>query len=211
MSRSDKAQGLLLRAAIPFWAFALGGTTLAWALLGCPWVAVLGHIALLAGVFRLWHRALHDPRSGPLYRQHERHHLNHSSRQYLATSYHSEDGLLQELSLGAAALVLLAGSAALGTAPRTLGACSVAYASLIVGGGWMHRAMHVSGHWLGRFGWFRALRSLHVQHHIDTATNLGIIECGFDALAGTLRLPGMARLRRAGATEAGSVAEDAPG
>lgn len=74
----------------------------------------------------------------------------------------------------------------------------------------MHRAMHVSGHRLGRFGWFRALRSLHVQHHIDTATNLGIIECGFDALAGTLRAPGKAGLRRGGATESPAAAEDVP-
>lgn len=173
----------------PFWGLALGGTTLAWALLCTPWLVVFGHIVALTAIFHLWHVALHDPRSGPLYRQHQRHHQIHSGRRFLSAHYHSDEGLLQELTLLAAAALLLFALALLGSSGRTLCTCAVASLVLVVGGGWLHRAMHIADSGLGRFAWFRLLRRLHLQHHVDPSCNLGIIECGLDALRGSLRLP----------------------
>lgn len=189
MVTSGRFAILWLHAVAPFWGLVLGFTTLAWAVLGCSWLGVFLHIVALTTVFHLWHAALHDPRSGRLYLQHQQHHQIHSGRRFLAARYHSEDGLLQELTLFAAAAFLLVISAVLGSPGRVLGPCALAYVALIVGGGFLHRVMHVQDHWLGRFRWFRVLRSLHVQHHIDPTHNLGIIECGLDAMHGSLRFP----------------------
>ena len=190
MGKFSGSASLWLHAVAPFWGLALSGTTLVSALLGVSWLALFGHIAALTLVFHLWHVALHDPRSGRLYVQHQRHHQIHSGRSFLSAHYHSEDGLLQELTLFFAAVILLGISAALGQSGRMLATCALAYVALIVAGGWLHRVMHVSGHVLGRFRWFRVLRSLHFQHHVDPRSNLGIIECGIDALHGSLQLPG---------------------
>lgn len=188
MGKIDQAGVPFLRAVAPFWVAAMGGTTLTWVLLGTPWLAVLGHIALLALIFHLWHRAMHDPRSGPLYRQHARHHdALHSAERFLAVRYLGEGGLLQEVTLSLAAAALLVASARLGTAPWTLTSCAVAYVVVVAAGAWLHRAMHTSGHWLGGIRWFRDLRKLHWLHHVDPASNMGIIECAFDAVFGTLR------------------------
>jgi sterol desaturase/sphingolipid hydroxylase (fatty acid hydroxylase superfamily) len=193
MGRLAESSQIWLHAIAPFWGLVLVGVTLVSALLPVPWLAVFAHMAALTCVFHLWHIALHDRRSGPLYRQHQRHHATHSGRHFLAARYHSEGGVLQELSLLFAAAILAAISALLGASAPMLITCALASVALIVAGGALHRAMHVADHPLGRFRWFCLLRRLHVGHHIDPSSNLGIIECGLDALKGSLRTPGHLR------------------
>ncbi len=66
--------------------------------------------------------------------------------------------------------------------------------SLTLGGGlyawfvvnYLHKAFHLDGHWLNRFGWFRNLVRLHDIHHW-AACNYGILFFGMDRLFKTLR------------------------
>lgn len=180
----------LVRVLSPFW-IATGAVDLllSMALGGGFGQLALHSIALVLG-FHGWHRALHDPRSGRLFRQHQRHHVHNYPPQRPDTPrYLCDGGAAQEWSLALVALGLLALSALLGMSLPVLAGCALSDLALLVAGEGLHRAMHTSGTPLLRFRWFRDLRALHLRHHSDPTTHFGIVEYGVDGLLGSLRRP----------------------
>lgn len=195
----------LARVLLPFWLAPVAFDLLLAVPLGARAGVFTAHAAVLVLAFHAWHRALHDPRSGPLFRQHSRHHVQNYPRHRPATPrYLADGGVAQEVSLSLCALAILLGSALLGTPPGTLFGCALGFAGLLVGGGYLHRAMHTQPTPLARYRWFRDLRALHLRHHIDARSNFGIVEYGVDALLGSLRGPVRSP---AAATEPASIVE----
>lgn len=180
----------LARVLLPFWLAPVAFDLLIAVPLGARAGVFTAHAAVLVLAFHAWHRALHDPRSGPLFRQHSRHHVQNYPRHRPATPHYLADGgAAQEVSLAVCALAILLGSALLGTPPGTLIGCALGFAGLLVGGAYLHRAMHTQPTPLARYRWFADLRALHLRHHIDARSNFGIVEYGVDALLGSLRRP----------------------
>ncbi len=86
--------------------------------------------------------------------------------------------LLAAVTIALAFLLLPARFAA----PLTLGGAM--YAWFVVNR--LHKAFHIDGHWLNRFGWFKSLVVLHDIHHWAPC-NYGILFFGMDRLFNTLR------------------------
>lgn len=188
----------LLRVLSPFW-IATAGLDLLFS--GLPGGHVGGFavhgLALVVG-FHAWHRALHDPRSGLLFRLHVRHHvMNYPASRPTTARYLADGGEGQEVSLAVIALGLLVASALLGTRPVALAGYALGFAAMLVAGGALHRAMHTRRTPLLAFGWFRDMRLLHLRHHIDPKVNFGIVEYGLDALLGSLVRPLRSRVEPA--------------
>jgi sterol desaturase/sphingolipid hydroxylase (fatty acid hydroxylase superfamily) len=55
---------------------------------------------------------------------------------------------------------------------------------------YVHAQFHIEASALERFSWFRRLKDLHRQHHIDPDTNFGVLEFMCDRLMGTLVMGG---------------------
>ncbi|HNN97670.1 MAG TPA: sterol desaturase family protein [Pseudomonadota bacterium] len=187
----------LVRILSPFW-IATAGLDLLFS--GLPGGHVGGFavhgLALVVG-FHAWHRALHDPRSGRLFRLHVRHHvMNYPASRPTTARYLADGGPGQELSLALIALGLLAASALLGTRPLVLAGYALGFAAMLVAGGALHRAMHTQRTPLLVFRWFRDMRLLHQRHHVDPKVNFGIVEYGLDALLGSLVRPLRSRVEQ---------------
>jgi sterol desaturase/sphingolipid hydroxylase (fatty acid hydroxylase superfamily) len=119
------------------------------------------------------HRWLHATEQ----REHEAHHWEiYPPSNFLSYRYENPSHwatLYQFLVYGGpVALAFLAVSYWLGWAPALhgLGSClALGFADQ-----YLHDAVHIRGHWLERFSWFRRLRLLHVTHHLDPESNYGI-------------------------------------
>jgi len=188
----------LVRVLSPFW-IATAGLDLLFS--GLPGGHVGGFavhgLALVVG-FHAWHRALHDPRSGRLFRLHVRHHvMNYPASRPTTARYLADGGPGQEVSLAVIALGLLVASALLGTQPVALAGYALGFAAMLVAGGALHRAMHTRRTPLLAFRWFRDMRALHQRHHVDPKVNFGIVEYGLDALLRSLVPPLRSRVEPA--------------
>lgn len=140
------------------------------------------------------HRLAHWRRGGAVYRAHMAHHEVLYGREFLSDAYRdppaSGSSVLAFLPfvLGLAALFVL-------VAPAPLGA---ALALECLGLAWLnsyiHDGLHVRRFWLARFRWFRRLRRLHRQHHLDMSTNFGIFTWLWDRAFRTFRDPAAKRV-----------------
>ncbi len=172
-----------LRDLAPFWILpaVFDGLSL-WILHTRP-SAVFIHVIALVIWFHTWHRLLHDPRAGELFRLHRLHHAKlYPASRLLTAHYEGEGGSLQQISLALGALVILLLSALCGTSAKTVCACACVFTLLLAGGNWFHHALHRSPTRMERFAWFRRMREYHFVHHLEQNKNFGIIEYGFDGL-----------------------------
>ncbi len=152
--------------------------------------AALGTAFLVLGAGYLVHWLAHRPETGALYRGHMVHHTElYPPGAFLSERYLSPPAsksfvlafLPFAVSLVLAAFLML---------PRWL-AVLVTIETAIIGwaSNYLHDAFHVQGFWLERLQWFGRLRRLHVQHHDDMRTNLGIFLWLWDRLLGTFHDP----------------------
>lgn len=136
-----------------------------------------------------FHRFLHTKYAGPFHRNHLVHHLE----KYPANDFTSPDyrkagkanTLWPFLATG-----LFIGAVALWLTPLWFSLPLIFNLSLV---GYLNDTIHESTHLnptkLVKYQWFRVLRDLHLQHHLNLKTNYGIFSFWADRLAGTYRLP----------------------
>ncbi len=152
-------------------------------------IAALGLLYLtVQGAGYLVHRLAHWPGGGTIYRVHRVHHERlYPSSDFLSDAYRNPPrkdssvlGFLPyHLLLCALGFLFLRPGVAL---------LAAVLASLIAwANSYVHDGLHVRSFWLERFRWFHHLRALHLQHHRDTSTNLGIFTWTWDFLLGTFR------------------------
>jgi hypothetical protein len=149
---------------------------------------LLAYLAV-QGAGYLVHRLAHWPGGGSLYRAHQVHHAAYPPSDFVSDVYRApgrkESSVLgflpYHVALCALGFLIL----------RPAVAFVVAIAATLIGwaNSYVHDGLHVRGFWLERFGWFHRLRALHLQHHRDVATNLGIFSWLWDRLAGSFRAP----------------------
>lgn len=162
-------------------------------------VFLLELLAVLIGTFIFgglvgWvvHRFLHNPLAGRLYQAHKTHHEvkyppeDIESKTYRSAGAHS--GVL--LFAPFVAIVVVA----VGLVLHWLHVPTWAYlvflaetAVIAYLNDAIHEATHVRGHWLEAFDWFWKAKRLHLQHHLDYGTNLGIFWFGWDRLLKTFQ------------------------
>ena len=123
----------------------------------------------------LVHRVLHSPRMGKLHRDHVHHHTTiYPPDDFLSDTYREPPGGDSQGLYYLTPILLLAIAALLvfgwiyGVVVMLLGT------AVLKANGYLHDATHIRGHKLEKYAWFLQLRRMHVQHHINEATNLGI-------------------------------------
>jgi sterol desaturase/sphingolipid hydroxylase (fatty acid hydroxylase superfamily) len=148
-------------------------------------------LALLIGFFAfeaagyVLHRLLHSRWTGSLNRAHMAHHLvKYPPRDFLSPSYRrtgSDSTLLRFVIAGVAVALLVAL-----LFPLALSLPLLAELALIGGvNAYVHDSLHVDGHWLERYPWYRKWRQTHFVHHVDMTKNFGIVSFWADWVAGT--------------------------
>lgn len=152
---------------------------------------------LAQGLGYFVHRLLHWPRAGALHRAHMGHHERlYPARDFLSETYrrpaHGENTVL----LFAPFFVTLAVAVILALPSQTAALLLVELAALAWLNDCLHDALHVRGFWLERFAFFRRLRALHLQHHLEMRSNLGICCWVFDRILGSFRDPAIGRRAR---------------
>lgn len=175
-----------LRDLAPFWSLPAVFDGLSGFIVHTQPFVVFMHVVALVIWFHAWHRMLHHPRSGELFRLHLLHHAKlYPPSRLLTVRYVGEGGSWQQISLALGALGILLISALCGTPMKVVLVCAGVFALLLAGGNWFHHALHVSPTALERFSWFLRMREYHFVHHVEQDKNFGIIEYGFDGVAGS--------------------------
>lgn len=147
----------------------------------------------LFGSFMGWvaHWVFHRPWSGRLHRAHMAHHLMYPRQNFLSDVYMdvgADSGTLFFTAAGIAVTAPpFAALWALGLPWWVFATVAVEGALIGAANGYVHDALHVRGHWLGRFRWFERLRILHIVHHANVRVNLGIYDFWWDRILGTYR------------------------
>ncbi len=170
-----------------------------------PIVAVVigAYLAVQAGG-HLVHWLAHSPRGGALHAAHLVHHeVLYPPGDFLSATYCGPRSWRQSSTVAFLPYLVLLCALAFVLLPP--GHAILASAVMLVVGRLdsdLHDALHVRGTWLERFSWFRRLRALHLEHHLDTHTNLGIHSFLWDRARGTFR---PSRLAAAHAVDKGAA------
>lgn len=146
--------------------------------------ALLGHLV---------HWLLHQRWTGPFYRGHMEHHLDHyppkrlTSHEYLVPKWHRSGPVL----FTPAFLVISAAVGGLTWALNVSHWLSVAFMLGILAFGLLtdaiHDAFHLESSWRHRFPGFARMRARHFGHHRNMRKNYGIIIFAWDRALGTLK------------------------
>ncbi len=153
-------------------------------------IVVCAYLAVQAGGHAV-HWLAHSPRGGALYAAHLIHHeVLYPPGDFLSATYRGPQSWRQSSTVAFLPYLLFLCALAFVLLPN--GHALLASAVMLVVGRLdsdLHDALHVRGAWLERFRWFRHLRALHLEHHLDTGTNLGIHCFLWDRLRRTFRPP----------------------
>jgi sterol desaturase/sphingolipid hydroxylase (fatty acid hydroxylase superfamily) len=136
-----------------------------------------------------FHRVIHFPITGPLYRAHMAHHLKlYPPEDYLSSTYRAAGAESTTYRFIVAGVVI--GLFMLWLLPLWF-ALPVAFDMALFGfvNSYMHDSLHIRGHWMERFEHFKWLRRVHFQHHVDMGRDFGIITFTSDKVAGTYLAP----------------------
>jgi sterol desaturase/sphingolipid hydroxylase (fatty acid hydroxylase superfamily) len=133
------------------------------------------------------HRLAHHPRAGIIHKAH----MNHHNQQYPPTDYLSDTYRTagnDSFTLYFIPVFLAFGACAWFVLPWHLALLSLATISIVSYlNDRCHSETHLKGSKLLRFRWFRRLRDLHYEHHVDHKSNFGIFSFNCDMLFGTWR------------------------
>jgi hypothetical protein len=159
--------------------------------------AVLATIGtFLLGTLIGWiaHWVLHQRWAGRFYRAHLTHHRNYPPRNMVSGTYRragKDDSFF--VFAPVVFVTLLAYCAGLWALGLPWWTCPLTMATAIFVG-WLHEHVHEAFHLhetrLERFAWFRELRAIHFEHHVNARYNLGIIWFGWDRLLRTFKRSG---------------------
>ena len=132
----------------------------------------------------IFHRFVHNPVSGLMFRAHLEHHSHYTKKRYLSDTYISsgKDSLLYY----AVPLFVVVSTITLLLVPSPYSFISVATMAVTTSAtGWIHDSSHLTGSRLNGFKWFRTLQRQHLKHHQDTRVVYGVLWFGWDRLFGT--------------------------
>lgn len=148
---------------------------------------------LLIGTLAGWigHWALHQRWTGRFAKAHLVHHRLYPPSNFLSESYRDAKESDTTLVLGpfiTVVVLLWMGTLVLLGAPWFT-FVAIVIVGVLVGGlhEYVHKAIHLKGHWLGTLTWFQAIQIHHLKHHKHTQKNLGIVWYGWDRLFRTFK------------------------
>lgn len=130
----------------------------------------------------LVHRALHAPWMGRPYEDHYHHHWKiYPPEDFLSEEYRHPPEEAEQAKYYVPAF-LLACMPLLAIHWGYFVEAAILSITVLKVNAMVHDALHIRGHWLERFSWFLVLREIHVNHHVDPSTNLGIFSFFADRL-----------------------------
>lgn len=137
----------------------------------------------------LFHRALHQPWMGSLYRAHKTHHTLYISDDFTSDQYRSagSDNTMWAFILFAIPIVI--GTVvliALNVVPLFYGLLTLGEMSLIgIGFDRLHDAFHLNHTRWSRLPGYQTLKELHRVHHREDHSNFGVLVFWWDRIFGT--------------------------